>query len=132
MTGVRTMIATAALAAVALCASSAPALAQVDLRVLRQQNEIRQQQDTARQDALAAQRESAAAQSRYNTQLTLRSLDAAARPPSTEPTLRPTVAPPPRGPSPEDMTADAERMDRLTDARLAESNARLRDIAPAR
>jgi hypothetical protein len=126
------MIATAALAAVALCASSAPVFAQVDLRLLRQQNEIRQQQDTARQDALAAQRESAAAQSRYDTQLTLRSLDAAVRPPPTEPTLRPTVAPPPRGPSPEDMAADAERMDRLTDARLAESNARLRDIAPAR
>lgn len=123
------MIATAALAAVAV---GAPALAQVDLRALRQQSEIQQQQDIARQNALAAQRESSAAQSRYNTQLTLRGLDEAARPPPAEPTLRPAVAPPPRGPSAEDMAADAARMDRMIDMRLAESNARLRDITPAR
>ena len=128
MTRVSTMIATAALAAAAF---GAPALGQVDLRALRQENEIRQQQDIARQDALAAQRELSSAQSRYNTQLTLRSLDPATVPRSTEPTLRPAVTPPPRGPSADDIAANAERMDRLTDERLAASNARLRDITPA-
>lgn len=124
-----TMLATAMLAAVTVGAS---AWAQVDLRTLRQQGEIQQQQDIARQNALAAQREISAAQSRYDTQLTLRSLNEAAAPRSTEPTLRPTVAPPPRTPSADDIAADAARMDQMTDARLAESNARLRDITPAR
>ncbi len=130
MTAVRTMmIATAATAAVLVGAS---AFAQVDLRTLRQQSEIQQQQDIARQNALASQREISAAQSRYDTQLTLRSLNEAAAPRSTEPTLRQTVAPPPRAPSADDMAADAARMDQMADARLAESNARLREIAPAR
>jgi hypothetical protein len=120
-----------ALAAVG-ASTGAPAFAQVDLRTLRQQSEIQQQQDIARQNALAAQREISAAQSRYDTQLTLRSLNEAVRTPPVEPTLRPTVAPPPRGPSADDMVADAARMEQMTDARLAESNARLRDIAPAR
>lgn len=133
MTGVRTVIASAALTAtLAAVLVGTPAGAQVDLRVLRQQDEIRQQQDIARQNALAAQRETAAAQSRHDTQMTLRALDQTAAPRSTEPTLRPTLAPPPRGPSVDDIAADAARLDRLTDARLAECNARLRDIAPAR
>ena len=119
----------ATLAAIVLAGT--PASAQVDLRVLRQQDEIRQQQDIARQNALAAQRESAAAQSRYNTQLTLRSLDAAANPP-TAPTLRPALpVTPPRGPDAADLAADAARIEALTDQRLAESNARLRAITPA-
>lgn len=120
--------------------AAAPALAQVDLRVLRQQNEIRQQQDIARQNALAAQREASAAQNRYATQLNLRALNSTANPP-TEPDLRPAQAVPPRGPEAADaiaadmsakMAADAGRMDQLTDQRLAESNARLRAITPAR
>jgi hypothetical protein len=127
MAGVRTIIATAVLATVA---GGACAWAQVDLRALRQQNEIRQQQDIARQDTLAAQRELSAAQSRYATQQTLRSLGEAGRP-STGPLLRPTVAPPPRGPSADDLATDAERMERLTDERLAASNARLRAVTPA-
>ena len=127
------MIAPVALVAVlAAVVVGAPAGAQVDLRTLRQQSEIQQQQDIARQNALATQREISAAQSRYDTQLTLRSLNEAAAPRSTEPTLRQTVAPPPRAPSAGDMAADAARMDQMTDARLAESNARLREIAPAR
>ena len=117
--------------ALAAVAASAPALAQVDLRVLRQQNQIRQQQDTARMDALAAQREASAAQSRYATQLTLRSLDEAARP-QVGPTLRPAVAPPQRGPDADDQAAQAERLERLTDERLAAGNARLRAVTPAR
>ena len=120
----------AALAANGL--ACAPALAQVDLRVLREQNQIVQQQEISRQNLLAAQRETAAAQSRYNTQLTLRSLDAAANPPIA-PTLRPALpVVPPRGPDAADLAADAARMDLLTDQRLAESNARLRAITPAR
>lgn len=122
------MIATTGLA---VLAAGAPAFAQADLRVLRQQNEIRQQQDIARQNALAALREADAAQRRYDTQLALRSLDATTTPPSA-PTLRPALPPmPPRGPSAQDMAADIERMDRLTDERLAQSNARLRAIKPA-
>ena len=133
MNAVRTMIAPTVLAAaLAAVAVGAPAWAQLDQRALRQQAEIQQQQDIARQNALASQREISAAQSRYDTQLTLRSLSDAAAPRSTEPTLRPTVAPPPRTPSADEIAADAARMDRMTDARLAESNARLRDIAPAR
>jgi type II secretory pathway pseudopilin PulG len=127
------MIAAAGLTALALGASvlGASAFAQTDLRVLRQRNEILQQQDIARQNSLAAQRELSAAQSRYATQLTLRGLDESASPP-TEPSLRPALpATPPRGSSVDDMAADIERMDRLTDERLAASNARLRAIKPA-
>ena len=116
---------------VANALAGAPVLAQTDLRLLNQRAEILQQQDIARQNALAAQREASAAQSRYATQLTLRSLDAAAHPP-TAPSLRPALpVAPPRGPDPADFTSEAERMDRLTDQRLSESNARLRAITPA-
>lgn len=128
MTALRTTIATAALAVVLV---GAPAWAQADLRALHQRDEILQQQEIARQDALANQRALSAAQSRYDTQLTLRALSEAAAPRSAEPTLRPAVAPPPRGPSAADMAADAARMDSLIDTRLAESNARLRAVTPA-
>ena len=130
MSGTRTMIATAALAALSF---AAPAWAQTaDLRALRQQNEILQQQDIARQSNLAAQREIAASHSRYETQLTLRALDDAKTTPKT-PSLRPALpARPPRGSSPDEMAAQAEQMERMTDERLAESNARLRAITPAR
>ncbi len=122
------MIAAAAGLALALGAS---AFAQTDQRALRERNEILQQQDIARQNALASQRELSAAQSRYNTQLTLRELNQAATPP-TEPTLRSTLpAIPPRGSGADDMAADIERMDRMTDQALAASNARLRAIKPA-
>jgi hypothetical protein len=90
-----------------------------------------QQQDIARQNVLSAQREATATQSRYATQLTLRSLDSAAHPP-TQPSLRPALSPtPPRGPGADDLAADLERMDRLTDERLSQSNTRLRDVTPA-
>jgi hypothetical protein len=122
------MIAAAGLTALSLGASAS---AQVDLRGVRDRNVILLQQDNDRQNALAAQRELSAAQSRYNTQLTLRALDQAATPP-TQPTLRPTLPPsPPRGPSAGDMAADIERMDRLTDEALAAGNARMRAIKPA-
>ncbi len=128
MTRVSTMIAVAGLAALAFGAS---ALAQSDLRALRERNEILQQQDIARQNALASQRELSAAQSRYNTQLTLRGLQESSIAP-TEPTLRSTLPPtPPRGAGADDMAADIERMDRMTDQALAASNARLRAIKPA-
>ena len=122
------MIAAAGLMALSLGASAS---AQVDLRSVRDRNVILLQQDTDRQNALAAQRELSAAQSRYDTQLTLRALDQAATPP-TQPTSRPTLPPsPPRGPSAGDMAADIERMDRLTDQALAAGNARMRAIKPA-
>jgi len=109
----------------------AAAFAQTDLRALRERDEILQQQDIARQNALAAQRERSAAQSRYDTQLTLRALNEAATPP-TQPSLRPALSPaPPRGASAEEMAADIARMDRLTDQALAAGNARLRAIKPA-
>ncbi|GGL42072.1 MULTISPECIES: hypothetical protein [Caulobacter] len=112
-------------------ASGASAFAQTDLRALRQRDEMLQQQDIARQDALAAQRERSAAQSRYDTQLTLRALNETATPP-TRPMLRPALSPtPPRGPTADDMAADIARMDRLTDQALAAGNARLRAIKPA-
>ena len=130
MSGNRPTMAIAALAA--LCVG-APAWAQTaDLRALRQQNEILQQQDIARQSNLAAQREISAAQSRYDTQLTLRSLDDA-RTTTKAPSLRPALpAKPPRASSADEMAAQAEQIERQTDERLAESNARLRAIAPAR
>ena len=124
---VRTMIAATGLA----LAFAASASAQIDPRAQRERNAFYLQQDINRQNALAAQRELSAAQSRYNAQLTLRSLDEAAHPP-TEPTLRSTLPPaPPRGPGAGDMASDIERMERLTDQALAASNARLRAIKPA-
>ena len=130
MSATRTMMATATL--IALCVG-APAWAQTaDMRALRQQNEILQQQDIARQSNLAAQREISAAQSRYETQLTLRALDEARTAPKA-PSLRPTPPPtPPRGSNADEMAAQAEQIDRETDERLAESNARLRAVTPAR
>ena len=131
MTPLGAKILTTGVAAGLTVALSASASAQTDLRALRERDEILQQQDIARQDALAAQRERSAAQSRYDTQLTLRSLDEAARPPS-QPSLRPARSPtPPRGASADDMAADIARMDRLTDQALAAGNARLRAIKPA-
>lgn len=133
-TGLWATAAMSGLMAVAIAAVSlgAGAWAQADLRALRQQNEIRQQQEIARQNALAAQQQASAAQSRYETQQTLRALDADRVGPPTEPTLRPAQPPlPPRGADPADMAAEAERMERLTDERLAQGNARLRAITPA-
>jgi hypothetical protein len=119
------------LAAGLALAFGASASAQADLRALRQRDEILQQQDIARQNALAAQREQAAAQNRYAAQLTLRTLDQAATTPA-HPSLRPALSPtPPRGAGAEDMSADIQQMDRLTDQALAASNARLRAIKPA-
>ena len=126
MNAVRTMIAATGLVLVL----GASAFAQVDLRAVRDRNVILLQQDIDRQNALAAQRQLSAAQSRYAAQLTLRALDET-RTPSTEPTLRSTPPTLPRGPSAEDMAADIERMERLTDHALAAGNARLRAIKPA-
>ena len=118
--------------AIAALAVGGPALAQVDMRSLREENLILQQQDIARQNALGTQREAAAAQSRYATQLTLRDLQMTPVTAPVSPSLRPTLpAVPPRGPSADDYAAQVERMDRLADARLAEGNARLRAITPA-
>ena len=118
-------------AMMALLAAGGPAIAQVDLRVMREQNQILQQQDIARQNALAAQREASAARGRYEAQLALRPLDSTPRPLS-ELQLRPSLPPvPPRGREASDYAAEAERLDRLTDERLAASNARLRAITPA-
>jgi hypothetical protein len=139
MRGIRLWTALALGGATAVLTIGGPASAQVDLRILRQQNEIRQQQEIARQNALAAQRQSLADQNRYATQLTLRGLESSANPPAG-PTLRSSQPIPPRGPEAADaqaagitaeMAADAARMDRLTDQRLAEGNARLRAITPA-
>ncbi|MFZ0267513.1 hypothetical protein [Caulobacter sp.] len=108
------------------------AFAQVDLRGVRERNVILLQQDIDRQNALAAQRQLSAAQNRYAAQLTLRALDEAATTPPTQSTLRPTPPlAPARGSSAEDMAADIERMERLTDQALAAGNARLRAIKPA-
>ncbi len=118
--------------AIAALAVGGPALAQVDMRALRDQNLVLQQQDIARQNALGAQREAAAAQSRYSTQQTLRDLQMTPTTTPVAPSLRPTLpAVPPRGPSADDDAVQAEQIDRLTDARLAESNARLRAVKPA-
>lgn len=131
MSTVRTTIAAAGPALVLALAVCESAFAQADLRSVRERNVILLQQDIARQNALAAQRELSAAQSRYATQLTLRGLDPSATPPTT-PTLRPPLPPtPPRGASIDDMAADIERMDRLTDQALAAGNARMRAIKPA-
>ena len=118
--------------AIAATSLGGGAWTQADLRVLRQQNEIRQQQEIARQNALAARQQASAAQSRYETQQTLRALDADRATPLAEPTLRPAQPTLPRGLDPAEMAADAERMERLTDERLAQGNARLRAITPAR
>jgi hypothetical protein len=128
MSMVRTMIAAAGV----VLALGSTASAQVDPRTQRERNAFYLQQDVTRQNALAAQREWSAAQSRYQTQMTLRGLDEAGAPRPTEPTLRSTLPPaPPRGPSAEDMSSDMAAMERLTDQALAASNARLRAIKPA-
>ena len=115
----------------AMIAGVAGARAQTDLRVLREHNEILQAQDIARRDALAQQRELSAAQGRYEAQLRLRDLDDATKS-RTEPVLVPTAPVPPRGPGPVDMAVEAERIDRLTAERLAQSNARIRAIETER
>ncbi|MGR4864407.1 hypothetical protein [Caulobacter sp. LARHSG274] len=118
-------------AATGVLSAGEPVLAQADLRLLREQNQILQQQDIARQNALAAQREAAAARGRYEAQQALRPLDAAPRT-TPEPQLRPSQPVPPRGPADPGYSALNERLDRQVDERLAESNARLRAITPAR
>lgn len=125
----------AALMGVVLAAGLAgTALAQADLRALRERDEILLQQEITRQDLLAQQRERSAAEAHYQAQLALRPLSSTPTEPSSlgELKLRPTLpASPPRGPDPADLAAEAARMDLLMDQRLAESNARLRAITPA-
>ena len=129
------LLASVALMVIAVSASMGSlAWSQANLRVLHDHNAILQQQDIARQNALAAQAETTAARNHQDAQLALRPLDARPSSPSSlsELNLRPSLsATPPRGSDASDDAVQAERMDRLTDERLAQSNARLRALTPA-
>ena len=88
--------------------------------------------EDACRDLLAGQIEASNANERAATQLRLRELEAQRAPPS----LRGLTVPPPRvveeqGRRDAELSASAGQLERLTQAALAESNARMRAIRPA-
>ena len=88
--------------------------------------------EDARRDLLAGQIEASNANERAATQLRLRELETQRAPPS----LRGLTVPPPRvveeqGRRDAELSASAGQLERLTQAALAESNARMRAIRPA-
>ena len=103
-----------------------------DLRALQARNAAAHALEDARRDLLASQIGASNANEQARTQLRLRELDAQRAPPS----LRGLTVPPARavdGPGGRDaaLSASASQLERLTQAALAESNARMRAIRPA-
>lgn len=118
------------LLSVSLMALGGVASAQ-DLRALHAQNAAAQAAEDARRDLLSSQIETSNANERAGTALRLRELDA-----QRAPNLRPLTVPPPRtidDSSQRDaaLSASSDRLERLTQDALAESNARMRAIKPA-
>jgi hypothetical protein len=116
---------------VGLAALSGAAQAQ-DLRALQARNAAAHALEDARRDLLASQIEASNANERVGTQLRLRELDAQRAPPS----LRGPTVPPARvieepGRRDAELSASSSQLERLTQAALAESNARMRAIRPA-
>ena len=122
------MLRAALLLSASLLALNGVARAQ-DLRDIQARNAAAQAMENARRDMLSSQIEMSNANERARTELRLRELDA-------QRSLSPLTAPPAR---PLDDTArrDAElssamdRLQRLTQDALAQSNARMRAIRPA-
>lgn len=103
-----------------------------DLRALQARNAAAHALEDARRDLLASQIESSNANEQARTQLRLRELDAQRAPPS----LRGLTVPPAQviaepGRRDAELSASASQLERLTQAALAESNARMRAIRPA-
>jgi hypothetical protein len=103
-----------------------------DLRALQARNAAAHALEDVRRDLLASQIEASNANERAGTQLRLRELDAQRAPPS----LRGLTVPPARaveepGRRDAELSASAIQLERLTQAALAESNARMRAIRPA-
>ncbi len=115
---------------VSLAALSGVANAQ-DLRDIQARNAAAQAIEDARRDMLSSQIEASNAQERARTQLILRDLDAqrsgAARVP-TAPPARPLDDPARRD---AELSTSMDRLERLTQDALAQSNARMRAIRPA-
>ena len=103
-----------------------------DLRALQARNAAAHALEDARRDLLVSQIEASNANERAGTQLRLRELDAQRAPPS----LRGLTVPPAQviaepGRRDAELSASASQLERLTQAALAESNARMRAIRPA-
>lgn len=103
-----------------------------DLRALQARNAAAHALEDARRDLLASQIDASNANERARTETRLRMLDAQRTPPS----LRPLTVPPARvidepGGRDAALSASASQLERLTQAALAESNARMRAIRPA-
>lgn len=111
------------LAALAVCSGAGPSFAQVDLRDLRQRDEILQRQDIDRLAALHARLEAQAARARLDTDLTLRDLRTAVPAADDGLALRPPL-PLPEAP----LSPEFDRIGAASEARLAASNRRLEAI----
>ncbi|PHY13075.1 hypothetical protein CSW58_08200 [Caulobacter sp. B11] len=105
----------------ATCAGAGPSFAQVDLRDLRQRDEILQRQDIDRLTALHARLEAQAARARLDTDLTLRDLRTAVPAAGDGLALRPSL-PLPEAP----LSSEYDRISAASEARLAASNLRLK------
>lgn len=122
----------AMIAGLAVVTAAGGAAAQEDvLRELRAQGAAAQSAEMARQDLLALQREIQAQQDQTRTALVLRELNAARTTPPglSAPVLAPLTAAPAF--SPDSITLQMDRMERLTQDALARSNARIRAVRPA-
>ena len=118
------------LLSISLMALGSAASAQ-DLRALQASNAAAHALEDARRDLLANQIETSNANERAATQLRLRGLEA-----ERTPNLRPLTVPPPRtidqpGRRDAALSASSDQLERLTQAALVESNARMRAIRPA-
>ncbi|MBI1682429.1 hypothetical protein [Caulobacter hibisci] len=124
MTG-RSMGAAALAVALAGAPWSGAALAQVDPGALRDRNAARMEIDSLRQDQLASARRVQAARDRAAAGAAVHGLATAPASP------RPLRALPERGDPAAAQSLRLDELDRLTDARLARSNAAIRAIKPA-
>ncbi len=119
----------AAGAAVSALAWAAGAAAQVDPGLLRERQAARMEADSLRQDQLAAARRAQAARDRADAAATLRATQPPAAPGSLQP--GPPQVLPERGDPAAALSLRLDELDRLTDARLARSNAAIRAVKPA-
>lgn len=119
----------AAGAAVSALAWAAGAAAQVDPGLLRERQAARMEADSLRQDQLAAARRTQAARDHADAAATLRATQPPAAPGSFRPA--PPQVLPERGDPAAALSLRLDELDRLTDARLARSNAAIRAVKPA-
>ena len=122
------MMRAALLLSASLVALNGAASAQ-DLREIQARNAAAQAIEDARRDMLASQIELSNANERARTELRLRELDA-------QRSLRPLTAPPVRPPDEaarrdSELSSSMDRLQRLTQDALEQSNARMRAIRPA-